>query len=61
MINARARVSFRVRVMVTVNARARVRVRAGVKTMACVNVRVMDSFRLGPPLSLELVLVLGFG
>ena len=63
MINARARVSFRVRVMVTVNARARVsiRVRAGVKRRACVKVRVMDSFRLGPPLSLELVLVLGFG
>ena len=63
MINARARVSFRVRVMVTVNARARVRVRvgAGVQTRACVKFRVIVSFRLGPPLSLELVLVLGFG
>ena len=49
--------------MVTVNARARVRVmvRAGVKKRACLKVRVMVSFRLGPPLSLELVLVLGFG
>ena len=63
MVNVGARVSFRVRDRVTFNARARVRVRvrAGVKTRACVKVRVMDSFRLGPPLSLELVLVLGFG
>ena len=48
MINARARVSFRLRVMFTVNARAMitVMVRTGAKTRACVSVRVMVIFRV---------------
>ena len=40
MINARAMVSFRVRVMFMCNARARVRFSAGAKTRACVSVRL---------------------
>ena len=49
MVNAGARVSFRVRLRVTVNARARVRVRVRVEanSMARVSFRLVQGLELG--------------
>ena len=44
MVNARARVRFRVRVMVNARARVRFRVRAGAKARASVSVGMVKGF-----------------